>query len=201
MHRSEDVDEVPIASRDDAENTFKEFLSLYDAPAFVRRARRVEMSLEELLDHCHAQRERWLGMVRLRVGILRALAGDWNVLWPLLSSQEQVRELQLLHDELKPKLRVPVVATTSQYHLQQALEALRVSIESFNRRWQRFLLQVDLSGVNEARDAYNRYYVLEKECAFRCSRVAREGFVRQEPFTLADLQARLPFLPVPELAP
>jgi hypothetical protein len=195
------VDEVPIAGRDEAENTFKEFLSLYDAPAFVRRARRLELTLEELLDRCRAQRERWLGMVRLRVGIVRALAGNWNLLWPLLASPEQVRQLELLHEELQPKLRVTILATTSQYKLRHALKQLAESIEAFNHRWQAFLPLVDLAAVNEARNAYNRYYVLEKECALRSSRVAREGFVRQTPFTLADLQARLPLLPVPELAP
>jgi hypothetical protein len=54
--------------------------------------------------------------------------------------------------------------------------------------------------VNEARDGYNRYYVLEKECAIRSALLARRGFCRLEPFTLEQLAALVPELPVPRLA-
>jgi hypothetical protein len=50
------------------------------------------------------------------------------------------------------------------------------------------------------RDGYNRYYLLEKECALRSARVAREGFVRLAPLTLDDIRKMLPLLPVPTLA-
>jgi hypothetical protein len=173
---------------------------MYDAPAYVRRARRVEQALEDLLDRCRVQRKQWLGMVRLRLGTLRALAGDWNALAPFLAFGHPLRQLELLHDELAPELRVPVQATSSQRRLRGALAELRESMERFNHRWRAFLASIDLTALNELRDGYNRYFILEKECAVRSPRLAREGFVRLEPLTVADLLARLPLLPVPALS-
>ena len=54
------------------------------------------------------------------------------------------------------------------------------------------LLTVDLARVNQLRDGYNRYYVLEKECAVRSPKVARQGFRPLPPLTTADLAAELP---------
>ena len=67
----------------------------------------------------------------------------------------------------------------------------------FNRRWRQFLDAVDLRPINELRDGYNRYYVLEKEFAVRSARVARHGFVPLAPLTAAALFELLPLLPVP----
>lgn len=53
--------------------------------------------------------------------------------------------------------------TTSSRALRRALRELTESIERFNQRWQEFLQGVDVSHVNELRDGYNRWYVLEKE--------------------------------------
>jgi hypothetical protein len=41
--------------------------------------------------------------------------------------------------------------------------------------------------------------VLEKECAVRSARIARQGFVPLEPLTIDDVSAQLPLLPVPRL--
>ena len=83
--------------------------------------------------------------------------------------------------------------------LRQALTELTESIERFNGRWREFLTQVDLTAVNEARDGYNRYYLLEKECALRSPNLARQGFRRLAPLTPADVAELLPLLPVPQL--
>src|SRR5438105_14005788 len=102
------VDEVPIPGRDESRNAFKEMVAIYGGPAFVRRARDVEVALDELLQRCRMQREQWLPMVRLRLGTLHALAGDWTVLRPFLATDEDVRDLEQLHEELNPVLRLPV---------------------------------------------------------------------------------------------
>jgi hypothetical protein len=75
------------------------------------------------------------------------------------------------------------------------LAELRESLELFNRRWDAFLPTLDLRHVNELRDGYNRYFVLEKECAVRSARVAREGFVPLSPLTVQELFRHLPLLP------
>jgi hypothetical protein len=110
-----------------------------------------------------------------------------------------LRHLERLHEELSPRLRVPTGRTSSRRRLRRALWELRHSIELFNRRWASYLAAVDVRGVNELREGYNRYYIVEKECALRSPRLAREGFVPLEPLTTQGLFALLPLLPVPAL--
>lgn len=192
------MDEVPIPSVDDRD-AFKTFVGIYGGPAYIRRAREVEAALEHVLARCRKQRDDWLAMVRLRLGMLKALAGDWAPLAPLLANEEQLRHLEKMHGELAPRLRTPVAVTSSRRLLRRALRELRDSMEIFNRRWLNYLPKVDLSWVNELRDGYNHYYVLEKECAVRSPRLARAGFQRLEPLTAESLLMLLPPLPIPEL--
>src|SRR5262249_36346535 len=105
--------------------------------------------------------------------------------------------LRKMHAELQPRLRLPVSPTTSARALRRALSELCASLEGFNRRWARFLGEVNLAHVNERRDGYNRYYVIEKECALRSPQLARQGFRPLAPATAADVEALLPPLPVP----
>jgi hypothetical protein len=74
------------------------------------------------------------------------------------------------------------------------------ALERFNRRWEAFLPTVDLTSLNRLREGYNRYYLLEKECAVRSVVVARRGFSPLPPLTQTDLAALLPCLPVPQLS-
>src|SRR5437867_3436363 len=81
-----------------------ELIGLFDAPAFVRRARGVEEALQSLLAQARRLREEWLGMVRLRLGTLHALAGEWSAVRPWLADDDQVRVLQGLVEALSPRL-------------------------------------------------------------------------------------------------
>jgi hypothetical protein len=193
------MEEEIVLGRDEASEALKRFLSQFDAPAYIRRARGVEMALEHLLDHCRRRRAEWLEMVRLRIGMLHALVGDWDNLRPLLSDGEQVDILRYLLAALASPLRAPVEPTTSARALRRAIQESHESLERFNRRWQEFLESVDLTAINELRQGYNRYYVLEKECAVRSARVARQGFAPLPPLTLNDLASQFPLLPVPSL--
>jgi hypothetical protein len=188
------VNEIPIVGVEGREA--RELLAQYDAPAYVRRARRVQDAYDQLLASCRRQREQWLEMVRLRLGLLRARAGTWEALAAVLP-QSQIEQLRDWHDRLSPRLRAPVEATSSARALRRTLVELRESIERFNRRWAAFLATIDLGGVNEARLGYNRYYLLEKECAVRSPAVARQGFRPLEPVTLEEVADLLPLLPVP----
>src|SRR5688500_4232366 len=91
---------------------------LFDAPAYVRRAR-----------------DEWLSMARLRVGLLHALAGDWQAVRPWLADDEQLGVLEQLHKELSPKLRLPPEPTRSPRALRRALQELIESLQRFNARW------------------------------------------------------------------
>jgi hypothetical protein len=193
------VDDVPILGRGDDYGLFKQVQAQYGAPAYVRRAREVEAALSDVLHSCRMRRDEWLPMVRLRLGVLRGLAGDWGALLPWLADEDQAGVLGDLERDLQPRLRLPVEPTSSAWALRRALRELLQSIARFNHRWQEFLPSVDLSRVNELRDGYNRFYLLEKECAMRSPRLALQGFRPLEPLTTADLAALLPPLPVPRL--
>jgi hypothetical protein len=193
------MEDVPILSRNDDNRLVQRVLGLYDAPAFIRRAGRVQEALDHLLASCRRQRDQWLTMPRLHLGMLRDLAGDWHRLLPWLIDEEQVVLLEELEIELAPRLRIRIEPTSSGRKLQRALWALRESLETFNRRWLDFLPSVDLTPVNEARNGYNCYYLLEKECAMRSARLARQGFKRLDFFTTSELMKLLPPLPIPEL--
>jgi hypothetical protein len=174
------LEEIPILARSDNDRVVRRVLGHYDAPAFIRRARRVQEALDSLLVSCRQQREQWLRMPRLHLGVLKGLASDWHRLRPWLIDDDQLVLLGELETEL-------------------TLRALTESLETFNRRWLKFLATIDLTSVNEARDGYNRYYLLEKECAMRSVRLARQGFKRLESLTIGELMTMLPILPIPKL--
>jgi hypothetical protein len=174
-----------------------QLLAQYDAPAYLRRARKVRDAYEQLLGFCRKQREEWLTMVGWRLEFLRALAGGWEALGRRLTDEAHLRGLQDLHAALNARLRTVVTPTASSRRLRRAFEELRSSLERFNRRWREFVGGLDLSALNDLRDGYNRYYVLEKECALRSAQLARRGFRPLSPLTLDDLTTLLPPLPVP----
>lgn len=193
------MDDIPILGRDDDNRMFARLLSQFDAPAYMRRARAVQAALDQLLDRCRQQRAEWLKMVRLHVALLHAHAGDWDKLRPLLADDDQLDILRYQLAALASPLRVAIGTTTSARILRRALRDLIESLHSFNEHWRAYLANVDLTTVNDLRDGYNRYYVLEKECAVRSARVARQGFVRLESLTLDELTTEFPLLPVPRL--
>jgi hypothetical protein len=176
-----------------------QLIASYGAPAFVRRARRVQDAFDALIAHCRRQREKWLPMVRIRLALLHALAGDWTRLSPWLANDEQLAILQDLHTELSPELRAAPRPTASGRRLSGALRELVESVQCFNRRWSPFLESVDLKGLNQLRNGYNRFYLLEKECVVRSPRLARQGYHPLAPMTIDELAALFPPLPVPRL--
>jgi hypothetical protein len=193
------MDELPIIAREDDRYFFQRVTAQYDAPAYVRRARRVQEAYEQLLGRCRRQRDEWLRLARIRLGMLRGLAGDWSALTPFLQNEAQTEVLERLHADLRPELRVKVERSRSQRTLTRALEELCASLDRFNGRWRDYIASVDLAEINELREGYNRYYLLEKECAVRSVRVARQGYHRLAPLTVQDIAAALPPLAVPRL--
>lgn len=189
------MDETPILGNQDERKVFQQVLGLHGPPAFMRRAQRVQQALDDLLARCRKRRDEWLVMVRIQLGTLQALSGDWEALRPLLSDTD-IETLRQLTADLQPQLRAPVAPTSSERVLRRALAELQASSTHFNQRWSEYLETVDLGPVNEQRDGYNRWYVIEKECAVKSPRVARQGFTPLPPFTRDELRALLPLLPV-----
>jgi hypothetical protein len=178
----------------DERKLFQQVVGQYGGPAFARRARAVQSAYDGLIEACRRQREEWLDFVRLRVGTLFALAGSAAGLATVLDGAGDRAALIQLHEQLQPRLRVPVAATSNRRTLFAALMELRETIARFNERWLTFVRQVDVGTVNALRDGYNRFYVLEKECAVGSPRVARQGFRRLEPLTADDVLRALPVL-------
>ncbi|MFN4257772.1 MAG: hypothetical protein ACK4RK_00610 [Gemmataceae bacterium] len=188
-------EELPLLGRADELRAFQHVSSAFGAPAYIRRGRRVQEALDALLRRCQRQRDEWLRLTRVRLGLVRALAGEWEVLRPWLRDNETLASLRRLHEEWQPRPPVDIAPTTSPRRLRAALRELAESISFFNERWRRYVMQVDLSEVNTAREQYNRYYVLEKECAVRSPRVARQGFQPLPPLTHAELLEMVPLVP------
>jgi hypothetical protein len=194
------MDETTIPSRDDDHKAFQQMLAFADGPAYARRARRVHGAFDDLLQRCRKKRDEWLPFVRLALGTLRGLAGSWDALRPCVRDDESLDTLRRLHDELQPRLRVPVEPTTSVRKHRAALAELVDGLERFNRRWLAYVAELDLRPINELREGYNRWYVLEKEMALRNAAAARFGFQRLSPLTVEEVLQRLPPLGVPHLA-
>jgi hypothetical protein len=182
---------------DEDRRVLQEMLGL-TGPAFIRRGKLVETTWALLLNHCQQSRTEELAIVGFRLGQIRALAGSWDGLFGWLLGDDDRAFLERLHDELQPRLRLPLEATTSKRALRSAARDLVESMEMFNDRWTRWLNQLDLSTVNQARDDYNRYYLLEKECAVGSARLARIGFTKLPPVTLQQVAELFPLLRVPQ---
>lgn len=185
-------------SDDGQYHLFEKDMPLMDGPAFVRRAREVEAAWNSLIDGCARERARLLEMPRLRLARLFALMPsnlDPSSLWSRPGDAEYLRRLQ---QEWQPQLRSRVKPKRTAAELQRAVAELGSSFARFNRLWIKVLNELDLSHINRLRENYNRHFLLEKECALRSTRVAREGFQPLEPLTVQRLLTELPLLEVPE---
>ncbi|MGF1580120.1 MAG: hypothetical protein ACFCD0_12225 [Gemmataceae bacterium] len=189
---TEYIDE-PLMDGEDS-NMFQQFLAQGGSPAFVSRGAQVEESFQRLLRKCQKQRREWLEMFCLRLATVKALAGSFDA-FRLWLSEDQVNSLQELHDELRPRLRIPRDQTDSPKVIEKALKELQEAIHFFNNRWKRFLHELDLSKVNDLREKYNAYYLIEKECVVRSPVVARRQFEELKPVTMVDLLSHFPLLP------
>jgi hypothetical protein len=193
------MDPVSVPGRDDDQRIIGEMIGRYDAPSFIRRAKRVENTYQLMISDLERRRSEMLAFVRLRLGQVRALAGDWDRLTELLTDRDDLGYLQQLHDELNPELRVPLTPTRSPGPLRAALTELVEALVIFNGRWQKVLDQVDLTRVNAEREGYNRYYLLERECALGSARSARASFQPLQPIDKAEIAAQFPLLRLPRL--
>jgi hypothetical protein len=184
---------VPIPSHDDERRKAMDVVARFGPPAYLRRAKRVEEAFDALLAQLRGQRDQWLDGVRLHLSLLLDLAGSFDALRPCLA-EEQVDRLRAWARDFGLAERAG--AGAARWRLRRALRDLAASVARFNRRWLDFVARADLTEVNAEREGYNRWYLLEKECAVGVIR-ARQRFQPLEPITIDDLRAALP--PLPEL--
>ena len=185
----------------DYEGSRSEFLKLLaefgEEPSFIARGRAPEIALEGLLRGCAAKRQEMLVWPKMHLANLaQRVGGNWSRLAHLLAKLDSVPMLEALYEQMPTdKLMPKYLFTTDRRLLITFLE----SSDRFNRNWQQYLQSLDLEPVNRPRRDYNRYYLLEKSCAFGNERHA-EGFEPLQMISYEYLERRFPSLALPSLA-
>src|SRR5262245_20375397 len=164
----------------DADRLANYVMGRFGEPAYIRRARGVEDAHAVLLERYRKR----------RTDLLREVHRAFSAVRPLLRKLSP--ELATIEQAVGP-----TDPAASAWRLRPALRQLTAAVQRFNAAWAAFLSTLDLSDVNARRDGYNRYYLLEKECALRSARLAEIGFRPLPPLTTADLAAVFPPLPLP----
>lgn len=185
----------------DIQGSRGEFLKILadvgEEPAFIQRARSVEIAWDMLLSSCRSQREELLQWPRRHFAILAyRVRKDWSRLEPYLKDPSSTHWFKDLHREWESKLPATTEWTWSD---RSALLAFVTSAERFNQAWLHSLRQVDLQEINRGRADYNRFYPIEKDCAFGVDRTALT-FEPIEMISHADLIERFPLIQLPELS-
>ena len=183
--------------------TLKDFMVAFDTPAYLRRARQVETEWQRVLANCARERHELLEMPRVRLKLL--LTGT-SAGTPQLEEVVATLDAELLRAQAREwELKWPGASRRFRHASEavDALQLLRASWERFNQRWRTCIAEIDLTRVNDLRDGYNRYYLIEKECAVRSWQTAQMGYSPLAPATHADLFAAFPLLTLPrsDLAP
>jgi hypothetical protein len=172
-----------FVSCDDERKLLMQVVAQYEAPAYIRRARQVELAYEAIIEHCRRQRTEWLAGVRLHLKALDAAASEEDLRTRF--GDATMAAIERLRREIGMDRQAVEFQRFRTLHSKQRF--LRESVRRFNRRWSAFLEQCDLSEVNRLRDGYNRYYILEKECAVGSVRLATMTYRRLEPMTHDEL--------------
>lgn len=163
-------------------------------PAFAQRALMLDELESRMWKQCARAYESRLSGPRWRLAVVYHECGNWERLSEWLP-REQLDELRRLYDVWQPRLRGSWPTNSKDLRLRLLLHQLDSSWRRFNVRWQQYVAHQDLQAINNARDQFNRYYVIEKECALRSARLACQGFRALLPLTHTDILNRFPLLP------
>lgn len=180
---------------------FQKINAASGTPSFCRRGTAVEDAWNALVAKCREKHREIAAMAQLRLATFIAVSVGHRELAVQLCSETELAYLESLHREWDYQLQIPVASATSVRQLQQPFAELQQSFRRFNDRWNGFVNKIDLSLNNRLRDNYNRYYLIEKECALWSPQIARRGFEPMQPLTHADVFAEFPLLRIPGRAP
>lgn len=179
---------------DDEQQVFQQIAGSFDEPAFLRRARDTENAWVFLLDRARKQRVEWSKIPRLRLGRLAMLAPDFQAC-ELFITADSAGDLRSLQKKWNPQLKRALTPARKQSQIQAAIDQLTTAFERFNTGWSDYVTGLNYDHVNNMRRQYNRWYVIEKECALQSFRTATTGFKPLPMVTVEDVTARLPLLP------
>src|SRR5580704_9886178 len=101
------MEEAPILGSSREQKIFNQVIALHGAPAYVRRAQKVQAAWDGIVEKCRRQHHQWLSMVRMRLAVLHALAGEWTSLAGVVPDAAALDAIVTLHRELRPNLRQP----------------------------------------------------------------------------------------------
>jgi hypothetical protein len=172
---STDDAELVASLAGDLDHATQRLLGLYDVPAYVRRALRVEEAILALEKRIEQQR------VELLLSVRQALARweETNRKYPssrLLLDESTRRRLQLLAERLPAHPSIRTIPLLWPVRPKRIWRDLSEAVRTFNRKWNQWIAAVDLGPVNRLIDDYNKHYLVEKECAFRSVRAASRHF-------------------------
>jgi len=169
-------------------------LGMFDVPAFARRGADLEHALRRLRALLQRDRLGMLDMVRLRLKQWAAAVDGPEA--DVTTFVESIRPLWAAAGAEPPRWASRNGTDRNRRTIARDLVA---GVERFNRRWSARIEGLNLDPINDQIDRYNRYYVLEKECALGSARLAARYFVPLQPLAKSDLLADHPLLPVPVL--
>ena len=181
----------------DEQRAFQQIAGLFDEPAFLRRARTTRNAWEFLLARAERKRKDWLKMPAIKLGRLYMLSDKFRLLSKYVSGEdrETLRQQML---ELNPKMLRHLPVARDESKIVDELTELIGTYSRFNTRWFAHVCTLNYDRVNELRDGYNKYYVLEKECALMSARTAAAGFQPLLMIGREDVLEVLPLLQIPD---
>jgi hypothetical protein len=176
----------------------KAMLGLGDPPAFLRRGMSVVDAENRVRRQCETAREEMLFAVKLRLRAWNRLTTDRESIRRSMSAEATAAVARLNESSYGPdESKVSIEPTGWPVFAGRRWIALVAAVEDFNRNWRRFIDAFPLDDLHRAIDGYNRYYVLEKECAVRSIHTARRGFTPRTKPTNVDLLGEFPPLETP----
>ena len=179
---------------------FLQFAMQLDDLAYIRRAKGIETSWEGLMKLMSAKRREMLNVTDTRLAVLAALIEQqWSQLEMFVEDAGDIVGLQERYAATDYVLRAPITPTRSARRIGSALKDTVRSMQRFNDHWQRFLVDFDYEPLNRERADYNKYYPIEKACAFASDAIGFEGFQELAPVNAETLVPTFPPLQVPRL--
>lgn len=176
---------------------FQQIAGSFDEPAFLRRARKTQAAWDSLLQHAEVSRESMLAVVRVKLALLTSIMFSRETDLRDIVSAADLELLQNCHDEWTKLLRGRSRRARRPIQVSTALVRFVEIGERFNRQWNSHVRGLNFDHVNALRDGYNKYYVIEKECALQSHRTAVRGFRPLPDVGPDDVLKHLPLLELP----
>jgi hypothetical protein len=180
-------------------DSLAQVLGLYDTPAYVRRGIQLAEARQRVFRRCETARAELLQGVLIHLKLLRQYVSDITELRDYAASEQDFQILRNLMSLLPANATVHALPfAAAKWGIGAQMRSLFQCVDRFNRRWTRFLADIDLSDIDAQVAAYNRYYLLEKECALGSPRLASRGFQPARTITRSELAQRYPLMACPE---